>query len=72
MSASHRLAVAQIVGRAYGRRSKYAHGDDTGEIDTKELDQQRRVAHGTLLRWLITTVPAGPDLPLELDKTLLQ
>ena len=71
MADSHRLTVAQVVGRAYGRRSKYAHGDDTGDADTKELDQLRRVAHSTLLRWLGTTVTAGPDLPLELDRTLL-
>ncbi|GAA3496711.1 hypothetical protein GCM10019016_038120 [Streptomyces prasinosporus] len=71
MTDSHRLAVAQVVGRAYGRRSKYAHGDETGDADTKELHQLRRVAHSTLLRWLVTTVSTGPDLPLELDKTLL-
>ncbi|MFE3560199.1 hypothetical protein ACFXKW_35890 [Streptomyces sp. NPDC059193] len=71
MSDAHRLKVAEVVGKAYGRRSKYAHGDETGDVDENELDRLRRVAHGVMLRWLITTVPAGLDLPLELDKTLL-
>ncbi|MFB8141351.1 hypothetical protein [Streptomyces parvus] len=66
-----RIQVAEVVGKAYTRRSKYAHGDDTRDIDAKELEMLRRVAHGVMLRWLVTTVPTGLDLPLELDKTLL-
>ncbi|MFF4766352.1 hypothetical protein ACFY1V_07510 [Streptomyces sp. NPDC001255] len=71
MTDALRLEVAEVVGRAYARRSKYAHGDDTRDIDAKELEMLRRVAHGVMLRWLVTTVPTGLDLPLELDKTLL-
>ncbi|MET8944203.1 hypothetical protein ABZX30_11600 [Streptomyces sp. NPDC004542] len=68
MTDSDRLAVQKIVKNAYEIRSKYAHGDDTGEINAKTLSELRSVALQVLLRWLITTVP---DLPLHLDASQL-
>jgi hypothetical protein len=68
-SDGQRMAVGKIVKDAYGRRSKYAHGDDTGEISGPELTLLRSTAVQVLLRWLVLS--HTPDLPLRLDESQL-
>ncbi|MFE2529314.1 hypothetical protein ACFXEL_34380 [Streptomyces sp. NPDC059382] len=66
---SNRTRVLKIVKNAYGRRSSYAHGDDTSEISATELATLRSTAMQVLLRWLILS--ATPDLPHRLDESQL-
>ncbi|MEV6358133.1 hypothetical protein [Streptomyces hydrogenans] len=66
-----RLAVYRIIKAAYGRRSKYAHGDEQEPITAEELLQIRLTAFAVFLRWLVVTSAFGEDTPMLLDDSLL-
>lgn len=66
-----RLDIDSAVGRAYGQRSRYAHGEQQKPLTDADMNKIRQVAFSVFLRWLICTNRYGEDTLKRLDDSLL-